>query len=62
MRRSRFKLLSEALVFLVVTPLAWLVYSHFSALWQLAFAAAVFVAAFLLKRFVYEPIRRRLPE
>jgi len=62
MRRPSFKLLAEILVFLVVAPLAWFVYSQFPAVWQLVFLVAVFVAAFLLKRFVYEPIRARLPE
>jgi hypothetical protein len=62
MRQASFKLLTEVVVFLVVTPLAWFVYSRFSALWQLAFAAVALAVAFVVKRFVYEPIHRRLPE
>jgi uncharacterized membrane protein len=62
MRRPTFKLLAEVLVFLVVTPLAWFVYSRYPAPWQLAFVAAVFAAAFIIKRLIYEPISRRLPE
>jgi hypothetical protein len=62
MRRSTFKLLTEVLVFVVITPLAWFVYSRYPALSALTFAAVVLAAAFLIKRFVYDPVSRRLPE
>jgi uncharacterized ion transporter superfamily protein YfcC len=62
MRRSTFKLLAEVLVFVVVTPLTWLVYSRYTALWHMAFVAATFAAAFVIKRFVYEPVSKRFPE
>jgi hypothetical protein len=62
MRRSTFKLLTEVLVLVVVTPLAWLVCSRYTAFWQVAFVAATFAAAFVLKRLVYEPVSKRFPE
>ena len=62
MNRRRFKLITELAVFVLVTPLAWWVYSSGSGTAQLTFAAVVAVVAYVLRRFVYKPLHARLPE
>lgn len=62
MNRRSFKLLTEVCVFLAATPMAWFVYSSASAAIQLGFVAVLAGAVFLLRRFIYLPILKRLPE
>ena len=62
MNQRSFKLLTEVCVFLAVTPMAWFVYSSASGAVQLGFVAVLAGAAFLLRRFIYLPILKRLPE
>ena len=62
MTKRLFKTATEIAVFAIVTPLAWWVYTEATVTLQAAFLISVSCIAYFVRRFVYQPISKRLPD